>query len=71
MLHDVQRGIERFQLLIRGVKLLAADVRRRVNDLALQIACIHHIEVHQTQRAYACSGEIERQRRAKTACAHA
>ena len=51
VLDDVQRGIEGVQLLLRGVDLLAADVFGRVNDLALQIARVDHVEVDQAQSA--------------------
>ena len=71
VLDDVQRGIERDELFRGGVELLAPDVFGRVNDLALQIAGVHDVEVDQPQRANARCGQIKSQRRAQPAGAHA
>ena len=71
VLDDVQRRIERDELLRGGVELFAADVFGRVDDLALQIAGVHDVEIDQTQGADAGRGQIESQRRAQTAGAHA
>ena len=71
MLHDIERGIERQELLLGGVELLAADVFGRVDDLALQVAGVHDVEVDQAQGADAGGGQIESQRRTEPAGAHA
>ncbi len=58
-------GIERDELFGSGVELFAANVFGGVDDLALQVAGVDHIEVHQTEGADAGRGEIESERRAK------
>ena len=71
MLDDVQRGIEREELFLGRVELLAPNVFGGVDDLPLQIARVNHVEVDQAQRADAGRGQVERQRRAEPAGAHA
>ena len=71
MLHDVQDRVQRFELLRRGVKLRPPTSLVRVDDLPLQVARVHHVEVHQAQRADARRRQIERQRRTQPAGAHA
>ena len=71
MLHHVERGIERRELLRGGVELFAANVVCGVNDLALQIAGVHHVEVDEPEGADAGRGEIEREGRAEPAGADA
>ena len=44
-----------------------ADVFRAMNDLALQIRSINHIEINQTKPAHAGSRQVHSQRRAQTA----
>ena len=66
-LTTLRGGIECLEFFLGRVQLLAADVRGRVDDLALQIARVYYVEVHQAQRAYAGRRQIERQRRTQPA----
>src|SRR5208337_5481530 len=68
---QVQVGIDRLQLVAGGIDLLAANVVGRVNDLALQVGVVHDVEIHNAQRANACGRQIERERRAESACSNA
>ena len=71
VLDDVERGIERDEFFFGGVELFAANVFGRVDDLALQIAGVDDVEVDEAQCADAGRGQIERERRAESARAHA
>ncbi len=71
VLDHVDRGIQRGEFFFGGIELLTAHVAGGVQDLALQIAGIDHIEIDQPQRANAGRGQVERQRRAQSARAHA
>ena len=71
MLDHIEIWVERLEFFRSRVQLLAPDVRGRVDDLALQIARIDHVEIHQAQCAYAGGGQIKRQRRAQSAGSHA
>ena len=71
VLDDVERGVERVELLLRGVDLLASNILGRVNDLALQIAGVDHVKVDEAQSANSRCGQVESQRRAEAACADA
>ena len=71
MLHDLDLGVERLELFRGRVQLLAPDVRRRVDDLPLQVALIHHVEIHQSQRAHSGCGQVKRKRRAQSAGSYA
>ena len=70
-LTTVDAGIERGEFLRGGVELLAADVVGGVDDLPLQVAGIHHVEIDEPQRADAGRSQIERQRRTESAGADA
>ena len=61
----------RLQFVGGGVELLAAHVGGGVDDLALQVGVIHHVEVHDAQRADARGRQVEGQRRAQSARADA
>ena len=67
MFDDVNRRIEGRQFLRCRVQLLAPDVFGGVDDLALQIARVHHVEVHQAQRANTCRGQVKGQGRTEPA----
>src|SRR5208282_146839 len=64
---QIQKRIDRPQFVGGGVKLLAAYIGGRVDDLALQVRVIHDVEIHDAARADACSRQIERKRRPETA----
>ncbi len=51
----------------RGVDLAPADIRRGVNDLALQVAQGDHVVVDHAELADAGGGEIHQRRRAQSA----
>src|SRR6185369_5918480 len=53
-------------ILCRG-QLRAPDVRRAVDDLALQIAEVDHVVVDETDGAHTGGGEIHRGRRTQSA----
>ena len=59
--------IERVDLLGGAVDLAPADIRRGVNDLALQIGQRHDIVIDHAERADAGGGEIHQRRRAEAA----
>src|SRR5439155_1123487 len=63
--------IERVQTVSGRRQLRTADVRRPVQDLALQVAEVDDVEVHQAERADAGGGEIHRRGRAEPAGADA
>ncbi len=63
--------VDREQLVFRGVQLRAADVRRPVKNLPLQVAEVHDVEVNDADRADARRGEIQRDRRSQAAGADA
>jgi hypothetical protein len=65
-----QKRVDRFELLTGGVELLAPYICRAVDDLALQVGVIHHVEVHDAECAHARSRQIESQRRAQPARAN-
>ena len=71
MFHHVQRGVERNKLFRGRVELFAANVFGGVNDLALQVAGVHHVEVHEAERAHTGRGKIKGQRRTEAAGANA
>ena len=62
-LTDVQKRIDRLQLLGRRIQFFAAHVGRAVNNLPLQVRVIHHVEVHDSKCAHACRAQIQCQRR--------
>ena len=68
---DVHVRIERVQAILRRRQLRAADVRRAVNDLPLQVAEVDDVEVDDADGADAGGGEIHRRRRAEAAGADA
>ncbi len=68
---NVDERIDGLQLVGGGVQLLASHVGGGVNDLALQVGVIHHVEVHDAERADARGSQIKRQRRTQSACADA
>ena len=51
--------IERFQGLPGGSYLGHADTCIGVQNLPLQVAAVHHVVVHQSERADPCRGKIE------------
>ena len=59
--------IERVDLPGGAVDLAPADVRRGVNDLALQVGQRHDVVVDHAERADAGRGEIHQRGRAETA----
>ncbi len=63
---DLDVRIDVAQPRTRGVDLRLADVRRAVEDLALQVAAIHEIEIDDPECADAGRGEIERRGRSQT-----
>ncbi len=67
VLHDVQGRVERVELVGGGVDLEASHVGGRVNDLALEIAGVHRVEVDQAESANARCGEIQRKGRTEAA----
>ncbi len=71
MLDHVDCGIQRGELLLGRIEFLAAHVARGVQDLPLQVAGIDDVEIYQSQRANAGCRQVERQRRAQSACPHA
>jgi hypothetical protein len=55
------------QAVARRLDLRAAHVLRPVNDLALQVRLVNHVEVYEAERADAGRGEVEAQGRPQTA----
>src|SRR5207302_500053 len=53
------------------VELLAAYVGGRVNDLALQVGIVHHVEVDNAECANTGGGQIKGERRAQASRADA
>jgi hypothetical protein len=64
---QVQERIDRLQFVGGGIELLAANVGGRVDDLALQVGVIDHVEVHNAERADARGRQVKRQRRTESA----
>ncbi len=61
--------VVREQRLLRGLDLGAGDIGGLVEDLALQVGAVDHIEVDQPDRADAGEGKVEGDGRAEPACA--
>ena len=70
-LANVDEGIDGGQFLRGGVEFGTTHVGCGMDDLPLQVGEVHHIEVNQAQRAHAGRGQIQRERRAESAGAHA
>ncbi len=70
-LTTLSAGLSASELFLGGVELLAANVFGGVDDLALQVARIDHIEIDKAERADAGRGQVERKRRTEPAGAHA
>ena len=71
VLDHVQVGVQRLEHDFGGIDLELADGGGRVNDLALQVAGVHRVEVDQTDGAYARGCKIECERRAESTGAYA
>ena len=67
MADEFHMRIERVNFHRRAVDLGAADIRRKVNDLALQVGQRHGIVVDHAERADPGRGEIHQHRRAEPA----
>ena len=63
--------VQRVQRSLADASFDAADVRRAVEDLALQVAQVDDVEVDDADRADAGGGEIHRRRRPEAAGADA
>src|SRR6185369_17129167 len=68
---DAHVGVDVPQALLGGDELLAADVARPVQDLALQVRVVHHVEVHDPQGAHAGGRQVQGQGRAQAPRPHA
>ncbi len=68
---DADVRVDREQPVLRGIELRAADVRRPVQNLPLQVAEVHDVEIDDADRADAGCGEIHRDRRSQAAGADA
>ena len=64
---DVDVRVEIVQPLRRRREFGGPHRRRPVQDLSLEIGDVDHVEVDESERAHAGSGEIERRRRAQAA----
>ncbi len=58
VLLQIQEWIDRRQLVGRGIQFLPPHVGGGVNDLALQVGVIDHIEIDQAERAHAGGRKI-------------
>ena len=58
--HDCYLGIDGTQMCCSRVYFWDADIGGRMDDLALQIADIDHVVIHDTQRADPCCRKVER-----------
>ena len=68
MLVDADEGVDLVHAVGGGIEFLATDVAGAMDDLALQVGEVHHVEIHQADAADAGSREIEAQRRAEPTC---
>ena len=64
---ELDMGIERVDSLRGGVDLAPADIRRGVDDLALQIGQRDDVVIDHAERADAGGGKIHQRRRAEAA----
>ena len=64
-------GLSAFRRSFADSSFDAADIRRAVNDLPLQVAEVDDVEIDDAERADAGGGEIHRRRRAEPARADA
>ena len=48
-----------------GLQLRAANIFRAMQDLPLQVAFIHHIEIHNTNAAHSSRCQVQREWRAQ------
>ena len=71
VLDDVESGIQRIELFLRGVDLFAAHVPGAVDDLTLEVAGVHDVEIDEAESADSSRGEIEREGRTEAAGADA
>src|SRR6266571_7060419 len=65
--HDLDRGVDRAEVLDGRGDLRAADIGRRVEDLALQVGHVDPVEVHDAELADAGGRQIHRGRGAESA----
>ena len=56
---DLHIGVDLFDAIAGAVELLAADIFRSVQNLALQVRVVDDIEIHEPERANARCCEIE------------
>ncbi len=68
---DAHSGIHRFETRRRRGNLRAADVGGGMEDLALEVARVHSIEIHESQRPDSRGGKVQRRRRSEPARADA
>src|ERR1700674_1936556 len=59
---QIQKGIDRLELVSRRVELLAPHIGGGVNDLPLQVGVVDDIKVDQAQRPHARGRQIQSQR---------
>jgi len=64
---DLDVGIQLLQAILGGLQLGAADVAHPEEDLAVQVAPVHDIEVHETETTHAGGGEVQGGGAAETA----
>ena len=63
--------IDFFDAVAGAVELLAADIFRSVQNLALQVREVHDVEIDKAHGANACGGQVKSDWRAQSACADA
>jgi hypothetical protein len=68
VVHDhVDQRVELTDAVPGRLGLLTADVVLAVDDLALQVRLVHHVEVDDAERAHPGGGQVEQRGRAETA----
>ena len=63
--------VDFFNAVAGAVELLAAHILRSMQNLALKVRVVHHIEIHKSERADASGSKIKSDRRAESAGANA
>ena len=53
----------------RALRLGPADIGLAVDDLALQVGLVDHVELDDADGAHPCGGQVQQRRRAQPACA--
>ena len=64
---DGDVGVDRLELSCSCLGFGVPDVRRGIENLALQVASVYHVKINNANPPHACAREVEAQRRPEAA----